>query len=145
MPLLAAMLPRENMGAGASVPGGAGASDLAGDGSLSPPPPLVTPQPSPRTEESGNARLVRQRMPTPSPVRQPSPKVVHSSETNPSPFMEDNIAGGDFYVSPNQSYEVPPTTGQPASGAEEPNALTILSSKLDRCMDQIGALETELK
>ncbi|GKA67925.1 hypothetical protein Tco_0767842 [Tanacetum coccineum] len=178
MPLLAAMLPRENMGAGASVP--------AGDGSSSPPPPLVTPQPSPRTEEvdttpsipsptpslrpwptrestsASSPQIeqstplrhpspVRQRTPsparqlTPSPVRQPSPKVVHSSETNPSPFMEDDNAGGDFYVSPNRSYEAPPTTGQPAGGAEEPDALTILSSKLDRCMDQIGALETELK
>ncbi|GJR06555.1 hypothetical protein Tco_0529539 [Tanacetum coccineum] len=178
MPLLAAMLPRENMGAGASVP--------AGGGSSSPPPPLVTPQPSPRTEEvdttpsipsptpslrpwptreSTSASSpqveqstplrhpspVRQRTPsparqlTPSPVRQPSPKVVHSSQTNPSPFMEDDNAGGDFYVSPNRSYEAPPTTGQPAGGAEEPDALTILSSKLDRCMDQIGALETELK
>ncbi|GJX43086.1 hypothetical protein Tco_0259762, partial [Tanacetum coccineum] len=178
MPLLAAMLPRENMGAGASVP--------AGDGSSSPPPPLVTPQPSPRTEEVdttpsipsptpslrpwptrdstsasspqikqstplGHPSPVRQRTPsparqlTPSPVRQPSPKVVHSFETNPSPFMEDNNAGGDFYVSPNRSYEAPPTTGQPAGGAEEPDALTILSSKLDMCLDHIGALETELK
>ncbi|GKD64822.1 hypothetical protein Tco_1306930, partial [Tanacetum coccineum] len=32
----------------------------------------------------------------------------------------------------------------PAGGAEEPDALTTLSSKLDRCMDNIGALETEL-
>ncbi|GJS27388.1 hypothetical protein Tco_0488008 [Tanacetum coccineum] len=93
---------------------------------------------------------VRQRTPSPArqltlTCRQPSPKVVHSSETNPSPFMEDDIAGGDFYVSPNRSYEAPPTTDQPAGRAEEPDALTILSSKLDRCMDQIGALETELK
>ncbi|GKF02795.1 hypothetical protein Tco_0029718, partial [Tanacetum coccineum] len=59
--------------------------------------------------------------------------------------MEDDNAGGDFYVSPNRSYEAPPTTGQPAGGAEEPDALTILSSKLDRCLDHIRALETELK
>ncbi|GKD10431.1 hypothetical protein Tco_1190116, partial [Tanacetum coccineum] len=62
-----------------------------------------------------------------------------------SPFMEDDNAGGDFYVSPNRSYEAPPTTSQPVGGAEEPDALTILSSKLDRCMDHIGTLETELK
>ncbi|GJT50593.1 putative ribonuclease H-like domain-containing protein [Tanacetum coccineum] len=179
MPLLAAMLPRENMGVVQSVP--AEMVHIITTHS-----PLVTPQPSPRTEEVDTTpsipsptlllrpwptrestsasspqieqstplrhpSLVRQRTPsptrqlTPSPVRQPSPKVVHSSETNPSPFMEDDIAGGDFYVSPNRSYEAPPTTGQPAGGAEEPDALTILSSKLDRCMDQIGALETELK
>ncbi|GJU58291.1 hypothetical protein Tco_1236057 [Tanacetum coccineum] len=149
MPLLDAMLPRENMGTGASVP--------ASGGSSSPPPALVTPQPSPRTEEVEQSRPlrhsspVRQRTPsparqlTPSPVRQPSPKVVHSSQTNPSPFMEDDNAGGDFYVSPNRSYEAPPATGQPTGGAEEPDSITILSSKLDRCMDQIGALETELK
>ncbi|GJY53489.1 hypothetical protein Tco_0445153 [Tanacetum coccineum] len=191
MPLLAAMLPRENVGAGAAV--------AAGGSPSSPPLPLVTPQASPRaaevdptpsipspppslrprpTRQSGITTPVEQssplrqpspvrqptpspvrqptpspvrqrtpspaRQPSPSPVRQPSPIVVHSTQTNPSPFMEDDNAGGDFYVSPNRSNEAPPTPGQPAGGAEEPDALTTLSSKLDRCMDNIGALETEL-
>ncbi|GJU69607.1 hypothetical protein Tco_1255866 [Tanacetum coccineum] len=61
MPLLAAMLPRENMGAGASVP--------AGDGSSSPPPPLVTPQPSPRTEEVDTTPSI----PSPTPSLRPWP------------------------------------------------------------------------
>ncbi|GKG37478.1 hypothetical protein Tco_0447651, partial [Tanacetum coccineum] len=43
-----------------------------------------------------------------------------------------------------RSNEAPPTPGQPAGGAEEHDALTTLSSKLYRCMDNIGALETEL-
>ncbi|GKF59442.1 hypothetical protein Tco_0176228, partial [Tanacetum coccineum] len=151
MPLLAAMLPRENVGAGAAV--------AAGGSPSSPPLPLVTPQASPRAAEvdprqSGITTPVKQssplrqpspvrqptpspvrqrtpspaRQPSPSPVRQPSPIVVHSTQTNPSPFMEDDNAGGDFYVSPNRSNEAPPTPGQPAGGAEEPDALTTLSS-----------------
>ncbi|GKC38083.1 hypothetical protein Tco_1050467 [Tanacetum coccineum] len=124
------------MGVGASVP--------ASGGSSSPPSPLVTPQPSPRTEEVDTTPLI----PSPTPSLRPwptrestsasSPQVEqstplrHPSPTNPSPFMEDDNAGGDFYVSPNRSYKAPPTTGQPAGGAKEPDALTILSSKLDR-------------
>ncbi|GJR79201.1 hypothetical protein Tco_0149986 [Tanacetum coccineum] len=58
--------------------------------------------------------------------------------------MEDDFSGGDYYVSPTRSNEAPPTTSQSAGCAEEPDALTIMSTKLDRCLEKVGVLESEL-
>ncbi|GKC67397.1 hypothetical protein Tco_1099995, partial [Tanacetum coccineum] len=103
-----------------------------------PSPRPLSPRPSPVRPQSPT------RQPTPSPVRQPTPPPSRPSQTNPFPFMEDDFSGGDYYVSPTRSNEAPPTTGQSAGGAEEPDALTIMSTKLDRCLEKVGVLESEL-
>ncbi|GJW54065.1 hypothetical protein Tco_0098150 [Tanacetum coccineum] len=98
----------------------------------------LSPRPSPVRPQSPT------RQPTPSPVRQPTPPPSRPSQTNPFPFMEDDFSGGDYYVSPTRSNDAPPNTGQSAGGAEEPDALTIMSTKLDRCLEKVGVLESEL-
>ncbi|GJU74151.1 putative ribonuclease H-like domain-containing protein [Tanacetum coccineum] len=103
-----------------------------------PSPRPLSPRPSPVRPQSPT------RQPTPSPVRQPTPPPSRPSQTNPFPFMEDDFSGGDYYVSPTRSNDAPPTTGQSAGGAEEPDALTIMSTKLDRCLEKVGVLESEL-
>ncbi|GKB44213.1 hypothetical protein Tco_0889155, partial [Tanacetum coccineum] len=103
-----------------------------------PSPRPLSPRPSPVRPQSPT------RQPTPSPVRQPTPPPSRPSQTNPFPFMEDDFSRGDYYVSPTRSNDAPPTTGQSAGGAEEPDALTIMSTKLDRCLEKVGVLESEL-
>ncbi|GJY43867.1 hypothetical protein Tco_0432080 [Tanacetum coccineum] len=109
--------------------------DAAADAAVVPQPtsPLVEPQPV------STSSPVRQ--PTPSP---PTPPPSRPSQTNPFLFMEDDFSGGDYYVTPTRSNDAPPTTGQSAGGAEEPDALTIMSTKLDRCLEKVGVLESEL-
>ncbi|GJZ53529.1 hypothetical protein Tco_0608414 [Tanacetum coccineum] len=103
-----------------------------------PSPRPLSPRPSPVRPQSPT------RQPTPSPIRQPTPPPSRPSQTNPFPFMEDDFSGGNYYVSPTRSNDAPPTTGQSAGGAEEPDALTIMSTKLDRCLEKVGVLESEL-
>ncbi|GJV01627.1 hypothetical protein Tco_1335196 [Tanacetum coccineum] len=157
--------PPNNVGVGAAV--AAGEEDV--------PSPHYSPRPasagpstsivetaitSPRPEATSNIETTTSpRQPSPSLIRDhtlepfgPSPRpdqlppsIFHKSEPETSTFVEDDNVRGDYHFSLNRSNEAIPNSGQPAGGAEEPDALTILSSKLDRCMDQIGALETELK
>lgn len=91
-----------------------------------PPTPLREPTPSPTSEPATYTRL-----PTPSPTRQP--------------FEDDVHSGGDFHVSPTRSYEAPHTSGQPIGGAEDPDALSSMSTLLNRCMQKVEEFETELK
>ncbi|GJV39518.1 hypothetical protein Tco_1417958 [Tanacetum coccineum] len=148
MPLLAAMLP------GGPMDGGA--ANAAGGNPPPPPPPAnlgvdaaadaaAVPQPtSPLVEPQPVSTSSPVRQPTPSPVRDPSPRPLSPSPTNPFPFMEDEFSGGNYYVSPTRSNDAPPTTGQSAGGVEEPDALTIMSTKLDRCLEKVEVLESEL-
>ncbi|GJX61784.1 hypothetical protein Tco_0294684 [Tanacetum coccineum] len=150
MPLLAAMLP------GGPVDGGA--ANVAGGNPLPPPPPAnlgvdaaanataVLQPTSPLVEPHPVSTSSPVRQPTPSHVKDLSPRPLspRPSPTNPFPFMEDDFSGGDSYVSPTRSNDALPTTGQSAGSAEEPDTLIIMSTKLDRCMEKVGVLESEL-
>ncbi|GJV81122.1 hypothetical protein Tco_1516992 [Tanacetum coccineum] len=120
MPLLAAMLPGDHADAGAVI--------AAGDIPPLPPPDNVG---AGATIAAGGTS--------------PPPFIFHETESEPSIFVEDDNVGGDFHFSPNRSNEAPPYPGQPAGGAEEHAALTTLSFKLNRCIEKVEALETELK
>nr|GEY85233.1 hypothetical protein [Tanacetum cinerariifolium] len=167
MPLLAPMLVVPAGGDGADA---AAANKV----SSPPPPPHVppthtsssTPGPSPAAQDTP----VRE--PTPSPVREPTtfqeptpdsprppspPPYPRSEEVGPttstrppSPtrqtsFQEDISEGVGDYVSSPKSNEAPPTTAETtAGGAEDSDALTVLSIKLDRCINRVTTLENEL-
>ncbi|GKC98677.1 hypothetical protein Tco_1168952 [Tanacetum coccineum] len=144
MPLLAAMLPRENMGAGASVP--------AGGGSSSPPPPLVTPQPSPRTEEVDTTPSI----PSPTPSLRPWPTRESTSASSPQVEQSTPLR----HPSPVRQRTPSPARQLTPSPVRQPSPKVVHFSETNpslfmeddiaggdfyMCMDQIGALETELK
>nr|GFC82376.1 hypothetical protein [Tanacetum cinerariifolium] len=104
------------------------------------------------------------RVPTPSPVREPTPDSPRppspppiteevgptTSTRQPSPTRHTSIhadiseGGGGFFSSP-QSNEAPQTLAVTAAGgAEDSVALTALSLKLDRCLNRVTTLKTEL-
>nr|GEW80498.1 ribonuclease H-like domain, reverse transcriptase, RNA-dependent DNA polymerase [Tanacetum cinerariifolium] len=169
MPLLAPMLVVPAGGDGAD----AAAAGAAVTNKVSPPPlppdvppthtssstpgPSTAAQDTPVRDPTPVRELTPVREPTPSPVREPTtfreptfkpprppspPPCTRSEETS---FQKDITEGGGGYVSVPKSNEAPPTTATTtAGGAEDSVAITVLSLKLDRCINRVTTLENEL-
>nr|GFA81628.1 hypothetical protein [Tanacetum cinerariifolium] len=143
MPFLAPMLvvPAAGDGADAVAAGATAAHDVS-------PPPIVPPTHStPGPFSASQVTPVRE----PNLVRDPTPEVgPTTSKRAPSPTRHTSAheaiseGGGDFVSSlqSNKASQIPAATA--AGGAEDSDALTALSFKLDRCLNRATTLENEL-
>nr|GEV76049.1 putative ribonuclease H-like domain-containing protein [Tanacetum cinerariifolium] len=136
------------------------------------PGPSTADQATPVREQTPVREPSPARKPTPSPIREPtlfqepipdSPRPLsptpypQSEEVGPTTstrppsltrhtfFHEDISEGGGDFVSSPKSNEAPQNPAATADGgAEDSAALTALSLKLDRCINRVTSLETEL-
>ncbi|GJY74250.1 hypothetical protein Tco_0478681 [Tanacetum coccineum] len=120
MPLLAAMLPQDQVGEGAGVVAQAV------------PPPIPEPilEPMPESDQPQDHVSSPPRPPTSDPF----------TSTN----VEDEPLGGSFHASPPRSTQAPPA-GHTSGSAKDLITLTALSSVVSTFVQKVNSLETELK
>ncbi|GKF88186.1 hypothetical protein Tco_0259063, partial [Tanacetum coccineum] len=109
--------------------------------------PIRDVTPTPRSPPSPLARTFHIEEPMMfGPEPRPTDFTDPSSPTQADiPSMEDDTLSGGFHEdSPVRSDDAPKPTADAAGGAEDPNVLTVLTAKLDRCVERITTLETDL-